>query len=172
GRDSRARPAQRRDRRLELSRYGHDRTRPHRRVDRPGHDARASAGRAADSRLRRRLRCGRRLDGKPVRGGGLPRLERGRSMSARRQRAAAVAALAIGFALQGPVALGQPPPTPPEQQSARERAPIDLTGQWVAVVNEDWRWRMVTPPVGDTASIPLNARGREVAEAWDLERDR
>ena len=93
-------------------------------------------------------------------------------MSARRQRAAAVAALAIGFALQEPVALGQPPPTPPDQRSARERAPIDLTGQWVAVVNEDWRWRMVTPPAGDTASIPLNARGREVAEAWDLERDR
>ena len=47
-----------------------------------------------------------------------------------------------------------------------------MTGQWVAVVNEDWRWRMVTPPVGDTASLPLNERGRAAAAAWDLERDK
>jgi hypothetical protein len=47
-----------------------------------------------------------------------------------------------------------------------------MTGQWVAVVTEDWRWRMITPPVGDTASIPLNADGRAAAAAWDLERDR
>jgi hypothetical protein len=69
-------------------------------------------------------------------------------------------------------AQAQPPPAPPETRSARERAPIDLTGQWVAVVDEDWRWRMVTPPVGDTASLPLNERGRAAAAAWDLERDR
>jgi hypothetical protein len=66
----------------------------------------------------------------------------------------------------------QPPPAPPDQRSARERAPVDLTGQWVAVVTEDWRWRMITPPVGDAASLPLNAAGRAAAEAWDLERDR
>jgi hypothetical protein len=55
---------------------------------------------------------------------------------------------------------------------ARERAPIDLTGQWVAVIDEDWRWRMVTPPVGDSASIPLNAKGRAETAAWDREKDR
>jgi hypothetical protein len=33
----------------------------------------------------------------------------------------------------------------------RRRAPIDLTGYWVAVVTEDWRFRMVTPPKGDFA---------------------
>jgi hypothetical protein len=49
---------------------------------------------------------------------------------------------------------------------------IDITGQWVAVVNEDWRWRMMTPPVGDTASLPVNQRARTAAAAWDLERDR
>ena len=64
------------------------------------------------------------------------------------------------------------PPPPPDTRSARERAPIDLTGQWVAVVSEDWRWRMVTPPVGDAASIPLNAKGRAATAAWDYERDR
>jgi hypothetical protein len=66
----------------------------------------------------------------------------------------------------------QPPPGPPETRSPRERAPIDITGQWVAIVNEDWRWRMVTPPVGDTASLPINERGRAAAAAWDLERDK
>ena len=65
----------------------------------------------------------------------------------------------------------QAPPGTPDTRTPRERAPIDLTGQWVAVVNEDWRWRMVTPPVGDTASLPLNERGRAAATAWDLERD-
>jgi len=64
------------------------------------------------------------------------------------------------------------PPPPPDTRSARERAPIDLTGQWVAVVTEDWRWRMATPPVGDAASIPLNAEGRAATAAWDYERDR
>ena len=48
----------------------------------------------------------------------------------------------------------QAPPTPQAQ------APIDLTGWWVSVVTEDWRWRMVTPPKGDYASVPINAEGR------------
>jgi hypothetical protein len=50
--------------------------------------------------------------------------------------------------------------------SARQAAPIDLTGQWVSIVNEDWRWRMVTPPKGDYPGIPLNAEGRKVADSW------
>jgi hypothetical protein len=61
---------------------------------------------------------------------------------------------------------------PPDTRSAREQALIDVTGQWVAVVDEDWRWRMVTPPVGDTSSLPVNARARAAAAAWDLERDK
>jgi hypothetical protein len=60
----------------------------------------------------------------------------------------------------------------PEVRSARESAPIDITGQWVSVITEDWRWRMVTPPKGDTSSVPLNAVGRKAAEAWDLNADR
>jgi hypothetical protein len=50
--------------------------------------------------------------------------------------------------------------------SARQAAPIDLTGYWVSIVNEDWRWRMVTPPKGDYPGIPLNAEGRKVADSW------
>ena len=42
-------------------------------------------------------------------------------------------------------------------------APVDLTGYWVAVVSEDWAWRMHTPPKGDYASVPLNAEGTRVA---------
>jgi hypothetical protein len=66
----------------------------------------------------------------------------------------------------------QPPGDVDAARSPRESAPFDLTGQWVAVVNEDWRWRMVTPPVGDVASLPVNAEGRAAAAAWDLEQDR
>jgi hypothetical protein len=74
-------------------------------------------------------------------------------------------------AANGPVH-AQPPGGPPDTRTPRERAAIDMTGQWVAVVTEDWRWRMVTPPVGDTASLPLNERGRTATVAWDLDRDR
>jgi len=85
-------------------------------------------------------------------------------------------ALALSFSLASIAAnvsaVAQPPPGPPDTRSPRERASIDITGQWVAVVNEDWRWRMVTPPVGDTASLPVNERARAAAATWDLERDK
>jgi hypothetical protein len=70
----------------------------------------------------------------------------------------------------GAVALAQAPR--PDVRSARESAVIDITGQWVSVITEDWRWRMVTPPKGDAASVPLNAAGRKAADAWDLNADR
>ena len=43
---------------------------------------------------------------------------------------------------------------------ARTRAPVDMTGYWVAVVTEDWRYRMMTPDKGDFTGIALNASGR------------
>jgi len=55
--------------------------------------------------------------------------------------------------------------------SARALAPVDLTGYWVSIVTEDWRFRMVTAPKGDTASLPLNQAGNEAADAWDPDRD-
>ncbi|HEY7335712.1 MAG TPA: hypothetical protein VH639_12570 [Bryobacteraceae bacterium] len=55
--------------------------------------------------------------------------------------------------------------------SAKTAAPIDLTGYWVSLVTEDWRFRMVTPPKGDYASVPINAEGRKVADAWDPDKD-
>jgi hypothetical protein len=56
-------------------------------------------------------------------------------------------------------------------QTPRASAPIDLTGYWVAVVNEDWRHRMATPRKGDFESLPLNAEGRRVANEWNLAAD-
>ena len=58
-------------------------------------------------------------------------------------------------------------PAPQPVQSPQASAPIDLVGYWVTIVNEDWRWRMVTPPKGDVASVPLNPEGRKIAESWD-----
>ena len=58
-----------------------------------------------------------------------------------------------------------------QAQSAREAAPMDLAGYWVSVVTEDWRWRMVVPPRGDYASVPLNEEGRRVADSWNPEQD-
>lgn len=52
-------------------------------------------------------------------------------------------------------------------QSPRASAPIDLTGYWVSIVNEDWRWRMVTALKGDVSSVPLNPEGRKIAESWE-----
>ena len=55
----------------------------------------------------------------------------------------------------------------PAPATARAVSPIDLTGNWVSIVTEDWRFRMVTPPKGDYASVPLNAAARQVADKWD-----
>lgn len=57
------------------------------------------------------------------------------------------------------------------RMTARQAAPVDLTGTWVSIVTEDWRWRMTTPPVGDVASVPVNAEGRAAAKAWNLSAD-
>ena len=41
----------------------------------------------------------------------------------------------------------------------RDGAALDLTGYWVSVITEDWRYRMVTPKSGVFDSIPLNGEG-------------
>ncbi len=56
-------------------------------------------------------------------------------------------------------------------QSARAAAPVDLTGYWITVVTEDWRYRMVTPARGDHPSVPLNAAGNALANQWDPAKD-
>ncbi len=54
---------------------------------------------------------------------------------------------------------------------SRSRAPVDLTGYWVAVVTEDWRYRMMTPDKGDFMGIALNAAGRGLMQNWDPSHD-
>jgi hypothetical protein len=73
-------------------------------------------------------------------------------------------ALLCGFLL----AVAAPAQTP---GGAKAAAVIDLTGNWVAMVNEDWRWRMMTPPKGDIVSVPVNAEGRKVVDSWDPAKD-
>lgn len=75
------------------------------------------------------------------------------------------AMLAAGVGATAAQQQAQAPRTP------RNFAPIDLTGTWVSIVDEDWRWRMMTPPKGDYASLPLGPEGRKVADAWDLAKD-
>jgi len=80
--------------------------------------------------------------------------------------AGGVAAAAF-LALQASPSLAQPrgPAQPP--RSARDSAPIDLTGQWVSIVTEDWRFRMVTPPKGDYPGALLTPAGEAIAKDWD-----
>ena len=83
--------------------------------------------------------------------------------------AAFIVALGLNLFAQGrgaaPGRAGGPP------ASARAAEPFDPTGYWVAIISEDWRWRMVTPAKGDVVSIPLSAEGLRVAEAWDPAKD-
>ncbi len=61
----------------------------------------------------------------------------------------------------GAAAPGGPP------ANARIIAPKDLTGFWVSVVAEHWHLRMLVPPRGEFAMLPLNADARKIANAWD-----
>jgi len=81
--------------------------------------------------------------------------------------AAVVIVLGVGARLDAQRGGGSPqaPPTP------RAAAPIDLTGYWVSIVTQDWRWRMVTPAKGDYQGIQLTPEARKVADAWDAARD-
>src|SRR3954469_2671502 len=77
---------------------------------------------------------------------------------------------ASGILLMSCAAFGQASGGAPK--SAQQAAPIDLTGYWVSVVTEDWRWRMVTPSKGDFAGIPFNTEGKRVGNLWDPAKDR
>src|SRR5580704_18229066 len=60
---------------------------------------------------------------------------------------------------------GGPPATP------KAAAPIDLTGYWVSIVTEDWRYRMVTPAPGDYQGVPMTMAAVKIADAWDPAKD-
>ena len=82
--------------------------------------------------------------------------------------------LTIGLALPllaqaqgGRGARGGPPP----ETSPKASAPIDLTGYWVSIVDEDWRFRMVVPPPGDYEGVPMTPAAVKFADAWDPAKD-
>jgi hypothetical protein len=56
-------------------------------------------------------------------------------------------------------------------QAPKAAAPIDLTGYWVSIVTEDWRYRMVTPAPGDFQGVPMTAAAVRIANAWDPAKD-
>ena len=61
-------------------------------------------------------------------------------------------------------AAGAAPPTP------QASAPIDITGYWVSMIVDEWRFR-VTPQKGDINYLPLNNEARQMANAWDPAKD-
>jgi hypothetical protein len=72
---------------------------------------------------------------------------------------AAILALSMGLV---------PRPTSAQSPaSARDAAPIDLTGYWVSYVTENWRYRMVTPAKGEYRRIPASPAALPLINGWD-----
>ena len=92
----------------------------------------------------------------------------------RRFGIAVAASLFSLFSMSATTVAAQPPPgagrgaPPPNGQAG---AAVDLTGYWVSVVTEDWRYRMVTPPKGEFGGVAMTAAGRQIAGAWDPAKD-
>jgi hypothetical protein len=78
------------------------------------------------------------------------------------------AAVVVSAAVTASAQRGGPPQPP---ATPRAQGPFDITGYWVSIVNEDWRYRMAMPPKGDFAGVPLNAAGRQATQAWDAAKD-
>jgi hypothetical protein len=80
-----------------------------------------------------------------------------------RRSLVAIAGLALVLFATGGVSAQRSPSSP----SARDLAPIDLTGYWVSYVTENWRYRMVTPAKGEYRRIPASPAALPIINAWD-----
>ncbi len=80
-------------------------------------------------------------------------------------------ALSALLAIAALPAYGQGGRGPQPPRTGKAGALYDITGYWVAVVTEDWRYRMVTPVKGDSAGVLLNPAGRKIFDAWDPAKD-
>ena len=78
--------------------------------------------------------------------------------------------LAIGVCLATSV-MAQRGGPPQPVRTPQAAAPFDPTGYWVALVSDEWRYRMLTPPKGNVDYVPVNADGRNAANAWDPAKD-
>jgi len=79
---------------------------------------------------------------------------------------AAVLCLAAAASIHAQEGRGGPPAPP----VAKASAPVDLTGYWVSMIVDEWRFR-VTPQKGDILYLPINAAARQLAMAWDPAKD-
>ena len=79
----------------------------------------------------------------------------------------------VGWLVAAPLMLGaqRGGGQPEAVVSPRAAAPIDLIGYWVAIVSEDWRWRMGVGLKGDYGYLTLNSEGRKAADSWDPAKD-
>jgi hypothetical protein len=77
----------------------------------------------------------------------------------------------LAFAAPARAQFGPNAGAPPPKLNPHTDAPFDPSGYWVAVVTEDWRYRMVTPDKGDFPGVPINAEGRKMAMEWDPAKD-
>ena len=55
----------------------------------------------------------------------------------------------------------------PNAGNARNMAPIDLSGNWVSLVTEHWRYRIVTAGPGEVSGYELTELGMRIAQNWD-----
>ena len=149
-------------------------------LDQEGADARAGESGEAHARLRRTIRRHHRpVDDRHVRRRRVQDAQREKDSHARdtrMSRALTRIGSSLPRAVVAPLTLSAQAQrgrgaAPAPAGDAKQQAPIDLTGYWVSVVTEDWRYRMVTAPKGDHPGLPLNAEGNRIANAWDPAKD-
>ena len=87
--------------------------------------------------------------------------------SAQPQLWVAAATVALAMALAGPTTAHAQQRGGAAPKSARDAAPIDLTGYWVSYVTENWRYRMVTPAKGEYRRIPVSPAALPFIANWD-----
>jgi hypothetical protein len=80
---------------------------------------------------------------------------------------AALIVLLLIWSVAGPTAVHAQQQGGSAARSARDAAPLDLTGYWVSYVTENWRYRMVTPAKGEYRRIPSSAAAVPIINAWD-----
>jgi hypothetical protein len=85
--------------------------------------------------------------------------------------AALLTAWPVFAAAQQTAGVTAAPGSSPAAAVANQTPAIDLTGYWVSIITEEWRWRMQTPPKGDYSSVPLNKDGQAITAAWDQAKD-
>ena len=79
------------------------------------------------------------------------------------------AALAAIVVLSQAALAAQPGTAAGPPRTAEQAALLQLTGNWVSVIDEDWHVRMITPAKGDYLEVPLNAAARKVAAEFNPE---